>query len=441
VFEPWTGQLRASGPTAQSGPELFGRDRTFWLFVHQVLLVGSSCKETVANAAAWIMCELGAIISTSTAAYCQARRRLSLNWLGSIVAAIITNIQAQASENWLWLGRQVWVVDGCTLSMPDTRSLQKLYPQPRGQKRGCGFPVMRLVVSFSLATGALVHWARGSLATGERVLFHKLWKNFRSGDVILADRGFCSFADYYFLCQRGIDCVMRLHSRRSVGLRQIRRLGRGDYLVDWVRSNVCPDWVDRKVWRAMPQTLRVRHVTFRVEHPGFRTDSITVATTLLDPHIYSSRSLAELYRRRWNAELFLRDIKISMGMDVLRCKSAPMVHRELLIHVAVYNLVRAMMMLAAKTYPTDPTRLSFKATMGFIRQWAPVLAATTSRAAKRDLIDVLLYYIAQQIVPYRPNRVEPRALKRRPKNYQRLTQPRHEFREIKHRNRYLKPAA
>ena len=322
--------------------------------------------------------------------------------------------------------------------MPDTPENQAIYPQSSRQRAACGFPVMRVVALFSLATGALLALAKGALGVHERTLFRSLWDRLDRGDVVLADRGFCGYADFYCLAHRGVDCVMRKNARRSVGATPGRRLGKGDRLVRWHKTGRCPKWLDPAAWEAMPDRLTVREIHFVVDIPGFRTQAITVSTTLLDPKAYPTDAFIELYRRRWMAELFLRDIKTTMGMDVLTCQTPDMVHKELLMYLIAYNLVRALMFEASLRHGVPVDRISFKGTLSTVREWAPVLAGA-SRKRRRELVDHLIAILARDPVPHRPNRVEPRARKRRPKNYQLLSKPRRDFREVMHRNKYRKP--
>ncbi len=322
--------------------------------------------------------------------------------------------------------------------MPDTPENQAIYPQSSRQRPACGFPVMRVVAIFSLATGVLLALAKGALRVHERTLFRSLWDRLDPGDVVLADRGFCGYADFYCLAHRGVDCVMRKNARRSVGATPGRRLGKGDRLVHWHKTGRCPKWLDPADWKAMPSRLTVREIHFVVHIPGFRTQAITVSTTLLDPEAYPTDAFIELYRRRWMAELFLRDIKTTLGMDILTCKTPAMIHKELLMYLIAYNLVRALMLEASLRHAVPVHRISFKGTLSTVREWAPVLAAA-SRKRRRGLVDLLIAILARDPIPHRPNRVEPRARKRRPKNYQLLNKPRHEFREVMHRNKYRKP--
>jgi hypothetical protein len=411
---------------------VFTPETVFWLFLAQVLGPARSCREALRSAQAWLC---GAL-SASTSAYCQARARLPQNLLDETFLALARALRETAGG--LWMNRSVFVVDGTSLSMPDTPDNQAVYPQSSRQQPGCGFPIMRLVALFSLATGAVLAVAKGSLANHERLLWHRLWRDLKKGSVVLGDRGFCGFADYCMLLRRGVDAVMRLNARRGAGARKIARLAKGDWLVEWRKTGVCPKWMTKKQWRALPDVLRVRHIEVSVAIPGFRTQALTITTTILDSDAYPAECFADLYRRRWMVELFLRDIKITMGMDILRCKTPALIHKELAMHLIAYNLVRALMLQAAAEHGAEPARISLAGALAAIRNWAPVLAAERSRAMRAKHLANLYRCIARDIVPWRPDRAEPRAKKRRPKNYQRLNKPRSQFKEIQHRNRYSK---
>ena len=437
LFSPWLELPESFGSPKRR--RLFPPWRTFWLFLTQVLSADKACREVVRGFLAWLAFEGGATASPKTAAYCKARRRLRLRDLQGVHGQVCRAVQVPPRARDLWLGRAVKVADGSALSMPDTAANRRIYPQSPRAKPGCGFPLMRIVGIFSLATGTLLDLAKGTLRVHERTLFHQLWHLLEPGDVVLADCGFCSYADYYCLSQRGIDSVMGNHPRRSVGLTVLRKFRKGDRLLAWHKTGSCPEWLSRADWDAMPDRLPVREIRFRVDVPGFRTRAITVATTLLDPKAYPTSAFPDLYRRRWMAELFLRDIKISLGMDILRCKTPAMVHRELLVYQIAYNLIRGLMVQAARTAGLPVYRISFKGSVATVRQWAPVFAASVLTPRKRNrLFRTLLSVLARDPVPDRPNRSEPRARKRRPKNYQLLNKPRRLFKEIQHRNRYRK---
>lgn len=378
--------------------------------------------------------------SFNTAAYCKARAKLPSKGLEKAGRQVARNIMESETNEDRWCGRRVKVVDGSGLSMPDTPENQKAWPQSARAKKGCGFPDMKIVALFSLASGVLVSLAKGALGASERTLFRRLWEYLEWGDVVLADRGFCSLADFYILEQRGVDSVMRKHQRRTVGVIFLKGLGKNDRLVEWLKTSVRPKWLDEEQWKNIPEKIVVREIDVNIEIKGFRTKHITVATTLTDPLAFPAYAFAELYFRRWRAELYLRDIKITMGMDILKCKTPRMIERELWMHVIAYNLIRAVMQEAANAHSLPCECLSFKGTVSTIRQWAPVLSQPHIGYKKHmELYKMMLYYIACDTVPFRPNRDEPRARKRRPKSYQLLNKPRHLFKEIPHRNRYKKP--
>lgn len=337
----------------------------------------------------------------------------------------------------LWYGRQVKVVDGTSVSMPDTEENQKEYPQPSGQKKGCGFPVMKLVVSFCLTTGVLLSWRKGSLRVHERELWHKMWEDYERGDVVLADCGFCGFADYWLLQERGIDCVMRLHQARKEK-KIIRRFNKNDRLVQWGK-NKRPNWITEEQWGKIPKEMTVRHVNVNIDIPGFRTKKFVLATTLLDEKKYPREALAALYLRRWKVELFIRDIKTTMRMDILRCKTPRMIQKEITLFVIAYNLIRILIWEAVLEQDVDPFRISVAGTIAIIRQWAPMLARIEERVHRHYLTKKMMEYIGAEILPERDYRKrQPRALKRRMKNFQLMTKPRNEFMEIEHRHKYRK---
>ncbi len=225
------------------------------------------------------------------------------------------------------------------------------------------------------------------------------------------------------------------HQARKAGLDVVKRLGKGERLVEWHKGS-CPRWLTTEGWRGMPDRLRVREITTHIDVPGFRTKKLVTVTTLLDRRKFPKAAIEELYRRRWMAELWLRDIKIALGMDILRCLTPDMVEKELWMHLIAYNLIRATMNDAAKIHDVSNERISFKGTVATIRQWAPLLAAESLSPLERIRNQHrMLRYIAHDPVPDRPGRAEPRALKRRPKNYQRMTKPRRQFKETPHRGK------
>lgn len=415
----------------------------FWLFLSQCLTRTQPCREVVRKLLAWLHLCGRPPISGNTSAYCQARKnRISEGFIRDTHQQIVSRIESQAPIAYRWHGRRVGVVDGSTLSMPDTSLNQAAYPQPSEQKKGCGFPVMKFVGVFSLATGLLHLLAYGNLRDHERTLFRRLWDEIcLRFDLILGDRGFTSFFDMYILKQRGVDTVLRQHQKRASDFRRGKRLGHNDHLVTWKKPVRGPDWISPEEYAAIPSDWTVREVKVLVAVQGFRTQSYVIVTTLLDPILYPPSALAVLYFLRWSVELRFRDVKCTLGLDILRCKSPEMVQKELWMQVIAHNLIRALMLKAAVVKHQALSRLSFKGTTDTLRQWAPLLSANAKHPATyRRLFKKLITCIADDLVPLRPERTEPRAKKRRQKNYQLLTKPRHRMGNLPHRNRPCRKA-
>jgi hypothetical protein len=323
--------------------------------------------------------------------------------------------------------------------MPDTEANQALWPQPSEQRPGCGFPVMKLVGLFSLASGALLESVSGNLHRHESLLFRELWDKLKKGDILLADRGFCSYAALAALWQRGVDSLMRLHSMRRADFRTGKALGPDDRLVTWQKPALRSEAWSVEEFDALPQTFTLRMIRLRVAAKGFRTRTVVLVTTLLDPEAYPADVLRELYGERWNVELHFHQIKTMLAMDVLRCKSPELIEREVALHHIAYNLIRCMMQRSAHIHRVPLERISFKGSLDALRHWSAVIAAAGDTPRKQNqLIDQMLAAIARDLVPERPERSEPRAKKRRPRNYQLLTKPRHEIGNLPRRNRPAK---
>lgn len=431
VCAPWVPAplLKPTARGAHSRQRFFPQGLTFWAFLSQVLSPDSPCRETVRKVQVWHAARHLPRPGSGTAAYCRARSRLSKKTLLSIHRHTADESQRRVNHEQLWCGRRVKVVDGTGVSMPDTPRNQKAFPQPSNQKKGCGFPVAKLVGCFCLASGALLHWAEGTLHVHECQLFRKLFAFFLPDDVVLTDRGLCSYVDIAILLQAGVDTVMRLHQARPHDLRQGKRLGPNDRLVTWQKPKRQPKRCTDADWRRVPDTLTLRLIYVSVDVPGFRTQSLVVVTTLTDPIRYPAAELAKLYLRRWAVELFFRDIKITLGMDVLRCLTPAMVRKEIIMHAIAYNLIRALMQQAAALYHVPIERLSFKGSVDTLRQWSETLnAAHDKPRAQARLFNQLLQILAEDRVPLRPDRAEPRVRKRRPKAYPLMTHPRRDYR-------------
>jgi len=414
---------------------------TFWAFVSQALNPKSSCREVVRKIEAWNRwAHLRTAIGVSASAYCQARARLDLDALLLIRRQIAWQSERNVSRKDKGLqGRPVKIIDGTALSMPDTAENQALWPQPSSQKEGCGFPQLKLVGLFSLQTGTLLEEAMGDRHIHEQRLFQSLWDRLEKKDIILEDRGFCSYLSMSALLRRGVDTVARLHQARKCDWRTGRRLGPGDRLMVWSKPQQCPaDW-SREDFAALPDELSVRLIRSVIEVEGFRTRTVVLATTLTDPGLYPADELRKLYGERWNVELHFAQIKTILGIDVLRCQNPETVGREVQIHLIAYNLIRALMLRAGSIHHVPVGRISFKGTLDTLRHWVDVIHASRRQPKKQaQLATQMLAVIAADPLPLRPGRSEPRATKRRPKNYQLLNKPRRLMGNLPHRNRRRK---
>jgi hypothetical protein len=423
----------ANATFAHDDDDVYTPAVTLWAFLSQVLFKEEmrSCLAAVGRVIIlWVT--LGRKpCSDNTGAFCRARAKLPVPVIQRLTMQVADECEDQLPSAWLWKGRHVDLVDGTTVSMPDTEANQAEYPQAETQERGLGFPIARLVVLFSLTTAMLRGMAIGPYAgkeTGETALLRELFGRLRSGNVLLSDRYYCSYFMVALLQEMGIDIVMRQHQHRDTDFRRGKRLGSGDHIVTWIRPQR-PDWMDQQTYERMPRTLTVREVHVQVHQPGFRVESLVVVTTLTDADSYTKDDIGELYQQRWLAELDIRALKVSLGIDVLRCRTPEMVRREIWVALLAYNLIRRGMLQAASVSPSErsPRQLSFTAAMQKIAaSWNTLVACTQPLLVM--LSDVHLRHIASHEIGNRPDRVEPRAVKRRPKPHKLLTKPRDQAR-------------
>jgi len=427
LFGPWLPMelFQSSASGLNSRDRVFPLNITFWSFLCQVLDPGSSFREIVRKVQSWYAKRDQEMPESGTGAYCQARERLPLELLQAAHEKLAAKLGGSVSDSGPWKDHRIHVVDGTGVSMPDTPKNQKAYPQPSTQKPGCGFPVMKIVGVFCLQTGALIRWVQGTLTEHECRLFSKLIEFFLPGDIVLADRGFSGYGQLAILWNRGVDSLMRIHQRRKVDWRKGRRLGKRDRLVTWRRPQRQSSVFDAMQWENLPEELTLRIVRIEVKVKGFRTQQLTLVTTLLNPDIYSAQQLGELYFRRWLVEIFFRDIKQTMAMDILRCKSPEMIDKEIVMHAIAYNLIRAIMVDIAASYQVEIQRLSFKGTLDALRQWQPLFESDRRGVrTSQKMIQCFYQSVAMDPLILRPGRSEPRAVKRRPKNYRLMTKPR-----------------
>jgi len=392
---------------------------TLWVFLSQCLSPDHSCRDAVARLIAWrVACGLKPC-SADTGAYCTARNDLPEDVLHELVRDTGKQVEEESPPDWLWLERKVRVVDGSTVTMADTPENQAVYPQLQAQAPGCGFPIARILVIFSLSVGTVLDAAIGKYKgkqTGENSMLRGLYSSLTEGDIVLADRYFSGWCDIALLGQRGIDVVLRKHQLRATDFRTGKRLGKDDHLVSWTRPQR-PRWMTAEQYATLPEVLTLREIRIRVAHKGLRTKSLVVVTTLLDAEKYTREEIALLYRRRWQAELHLRSLKVVLQMDHLRCKTPERVRKEFYTHLVGYNLIRGVMAVAACQSGQSPCEISFKGTLQTLSQFLPVLLSATTTEA---WCKALLAAVAAHAVGNRPDRFEPRRVKRRPKPYKLL---------------------
>ena len=391
---------------------------TVWVFLSQCLSSDHSCRDAVARLIAWRVTRGLKPCSAETSAYCTARNDLPEEVVHELMRDTGKQVEDESPHTWLWHGRKVRVVDGSTITMPDTPANQAAYPQMKAQKPGCGFPIARVLVIFSLSAGTVLEAAIGKYKgkqTGENSLFRRLYDALEEGDIILADRYFSGWSDVALPLGRGIDIVVRKHQGRATDFRTGKRLGKNDHLVFWTRPQR-PKWMSAEQYATLPEELTLREVRICVVQRGLRTRSLVVVTTLLDSEQYPPEEIALLYRRRWQAELHLRSLKTVLQMDHLRCKVPERVRNEFYMHMVGYNLIRGVMAAAAYQSGRSPWEISFKGTLQTLGQFLPMLLANTAES----WYEALLVAVATHIVGDRPDRFEPRRVKRRPKPYKLL---------------------
>ncbi len=404
---------------------------TLWAFLSQVLFKGEhrSCLAAVSRVLVLLVALGRPPCAKNSGAYCKARAKIPTRVIRRLATEVAAGAERRLPGKWLWRGRHVKLVDGFTVSMPDTPANQEEYPQPTTQKPGVGFPLARCVVLLSLATGMTTDLEIGPYAgkeTGETALLRAMLERLQDGDIVLADRHYCSYFLIALLCALGVDFVVRLHQCRTADFRRGRRLSKGDHIVSWQRPDQ-PDWMDDATYTSMPESITVREIEVQVHQPGFRTESFVVVTTLLDAEEYTAEEVSELYRKRWLAELDIRVIKSTLGFDVLRCQTPEMVRKELWTALLAYNLIRQTMLQAAEGAGCSPRELSFTHALQTVAaSWIVVIVL--SAETQIVIISASLAGLAEQRIGDRPDRVEPREIKRRPKPHKLLTTPRAEAR-------------
>jgi putative transposase len=414
-----------------------------WTWLWQCLSRARSCGAAVIRTSVLLVALKLPPWSEDTGTYCRARAKLPIALLRQLALTVGQRVEEAAAPPWLWHGRHVYLLDGSTATLPDTPENQRAYPQSRSQKPGLGFPLIRFVVLLALATATVQDLAYGPYQgkeTGETALARPLLGCLKPGAVVVADRYYCSYWLVAALWLLGVQVVFRMHQRRQYDFRRGQRLGRGDHVVVWQRPER-PDWMSVAEYAGVPQQLVVRELRVQVTTPGSRSRSLVIATTLLDEAEFSPADISDLYSKRWQAELDLRSLKQTLGMDQLRCTVPELVERELWMHVLAYNLIRKVMAqaalraqeqrrrqrrrpgLTAMAKRWTPRAFSFTGTVEQVMSWwhENTTGATETQVSRYE---ALLVAVSRHRVGQRPGRYEPRAVKRRPKEYDRLMEPR-----------------
>ncbi len=415
--------------------DVFSTQLVLWAFLAQVLRggKGGACAAAVADIATYLHQTGHQSPSGDTGDYCRSRAKLDLGALRGLAVHAGRELEEAADPAWLWHGLHAKLIDGFTFTMPDTPDNQRAFPQQPNQRAGAGFPIARACVVLSLATAAICDMKIGRYQgkeTGESALLRGILDCLSAGDVAVFDRCFCSFMLLAILNLRGIHFCARLHQRRPIDFRRGQRLGHDDHLITWTRPKR-PDWMPEELYATIPQTMTLRQVRFGVTVPGRRTECLTVVTSLTDAQAYPAEDIAELYGYRWNAELDIRDIKQTLGLDHVRCKSPHMISRELWVTVLAYNLVRKLIATAASVHDKQPRQLGFTlACQTVLSSW--MLLATGLCRDAQELWRRALERIAANVVANRPGRIEPRVIKRSREHYPLMHDPRSELRRRLH---------
>jgi hypothetical protein len=412
--------------------DVFSTQIVLWAFLAQVLRggKGGACAAAVADIATYMQQTSQGVPSGDTGDYCRARAKLNLMALRGLAVAAAEQLEREAREEWLWHGLHAKLIDGFTFTMPDTPQNRREFPQQKSQRPGVGVPIARACAVLSLATAAIHNLNIGPYEgkqTGESALLRVMLDCLNREDVAVFDRYYCSFMMLALLSLRSVHFCARLHQRRPVDFSRGQRLGVDDNLVTWTRP-VRPEWMSDEQYGQIPKTMTLRQVRFNVTVPGRRTETITVVTSLTDPRTYPKEAIAELYGYRWNAELDIRDIKQTLSLDHVRCKTPDMVRRELWVTILAYNLVRKLIATAAAVHGKQPRQLGFTlACQTVLSSW--ILLATGACRDARELWRLSLKRIAANEVANRPGRIEPRVIKRRRHRYPLMIRPRQELRQ------------
>jgi hypothetical protein len=415
---------------ANSRDRHYTRWRTFWCSLWHNLNPQCSCREVVRQLQALFKLQGGPQISEQDGAYCRARARLPLAQFPKALAATAEFADRLAPAPALFKGRPLKAVDGSALTLlADTKKNRAAYPPLQCRAGQPSFPMMRFVVLFSLLSGAILALAQGSLAVSELSLLAQLASQLAPADILIGDRGFGSYPLIAWLQSTlDVDFIGRT-TRQIDGRRRLKRLGPNDWLVQWKKGEKPSSWMSPAQWQALPATLRLRAIKGSVYQKGFRVRQLTLITTLLDPQDYPAQQILKAYLRRWRLEMCLDDIKTTLQMESLRSRSPDMAHQQLLTRLIAHNLVRCTMAQAAAQHDVPLDQISFKGSLDALRHFSQAMAQAKSKKKREQLWSELLRTLASDLLPHRPGRREPRAVKRKKNRYPRLIGPRRKFRD------------
>ena len=421
---------------AGSRKRIYTRKLTFWCFIWQVLQPDTACRAVVRKVQAEHETHRRKI-DESSSGYCQARGRIPLTLFRNGMEQSAQSADQMAMHRVPGWSRPVKVIDATSFRTPDMPSNRKQYHYPTGQKRGCGFPVMRALAVFSLASGAISHIVTAACYAGEMAMLKLLWHTLLPGNIALGDRMYGCFVFLAAMPPQGVDVVARLSQGRNLDLRHAPKLGPNDWLTSLPKPPIPPAYMAPAEWKALPDTIPVRIIRSHLQIKGFRTRKLWIVTTLLDAQLYPTAAICDLYLQRWQMELSFRDLKTTMGMESLRCRTPAMIEKELRVFLIAYNCIRALMAEAAIIHALPRQRISFKGTVDSLRSFTPVMLRTTSKRSRARFHLRLLDILAADALPVRPGRSEPRAVKIRPKHYPLLTKHRRVFKPLPHNGKKL----
>ncbi len=396
-----------------------------WAWISQVLDVDKSLSNAVNRVIAWLAVAGAAVPSADTGAYSTRPQTLTLGCAETLVATDCYRSRVGGKTGAVVVratGEGICV--GTSILMSDTPANQKVYPQHSNQKAGCGFPLAKLVVWFCGTTGAVLEVAIAAFNTSVWKLARQLYAMLQPEDVVVADSAYGTYGDLALVHSANADAVFRKHHARRCDFRRGKKLGIGDHIVQWQRPLQCPQSMSLAEFEALPLSIEVREVHLLIQKPGFRPKEMILVTTLVDPKRYPKAKLAQLYQLRWQAtEVNLRHLKTTLKMEMIAAKTPEMVQKEIWVHLLTYNLLRTLMWQSAQQAQVSPLRISLQGTRQQFNQFRPILVQASDKNRRR-LYTTLLEVIREQLVPLRPNRVEPRVVKRRPKPFPRMQQPR-----------------